>query len=167
MPMMHELKPVPGSKRKRRRVGRGHGSGLVKTAGKGTKGQKARSGGSIHPRFEGGQLPLIQRLPHKRGFTNIFRIEFQEVNLGRLAGFPAGAEVGPAEMAKAGLIKSANKPVKVLGHGAIDRALRVAAHRFTESAKAKIQAAGGGVIELGEQPKASGEESGSGTQDRN
>lgn len=145
---MHELKPAPGSKRKRRRVGRGHGSGLVKTAGKGTKGQKARSGGNIHPRFEGGQLPLIQRLPHKRGFTNIFRIEFQEVNIERFAKFPAGAEVGPAEMLAAGLIKSATRPVKVLGRGTLDRALRIFAHKFSESAKEKIQAAGGAAIEI-------------------
>ncbi|MBI2954211.1 MAG: 50S ribosomal protein L15 [Chloroflexi bacterium] len=162
---MHELKPAPGAKRKRTRVGRGHGSGLVKTAGKGTKGQKARSGRGINPRFEGGQLPLIQRLPHKRGFTNIFRIEFQELNLGRLAIFPPDAAVGPAEMARAGLIKSANKPVKVLGHGAIDRALRVSAHAFSESAEAKIKAAGGAAAKLGEKPEkeAASEEAGSGS----
>ncbi len=161
MPRMNELKPAPGAKRQRRRVGRGHGSGLVKTAGKGTKGQKARSGGSVHPRFEGGQLPLIQRLPHKRGFTNISRIEFQEVNLGKLAAFPAGAEVGPAEMAAIRLIKSATKPVKILGHGALERALSISAHRFSESAKAKIQAAGGSVTELEKQPETASEESSS------
>ncbi len=150
---MHELKPAPGSKRKQRRVGRGHGSGLVKTAGRGTKGQKARAGGKVHPRFEGGQLPLIQRLPHKRGFTNIHRIEYQELNLGKLAVFFAGATVGPEEMVRAGLIKSLNKPVKILGQGVIDRALQVAAHRFSESARAKIQAAGGSTVQIGEQPE--------------
>ncbi len=152
---MHEFKPAPGEKRKAKRVGRGHGSGLVKTAGRGTKGQKARAGGSINPRFEGGQLPIIQRLPYKRGFTNIFRVEFQEVNLGRLAGFPAGAAVGPAEMIKAGIIKSATQPVKVLSHGEFDRALRVTAHRFSASARAKIEAAGGSVALIGgDEPEA-------------
>jgi large subunit ribosomal protein L15 len=150
MVKMHELMPAPGAKRTRRRVGRGHGSGLVKTAGKGSKGQKARAGGGVHPRFEGGQLPLIQRLPHKRGFTNLSRVEYQVVNLEKLSVFAAGTDVGPIEMAEAGLIKSATKPVKILGQGDINKALRVAAHRFSGSAKAKIEAADGAVNALEE-----------------
>jgi large subunit ribosomal protein L15 len=150
---MHELKPAPGSKKTRRRVGRGHGSGLVKTAGKGTKGQKARAGGGVHPRFEGGQLPLSQRLPYKRGFTNIYRVEYQVVNLEKFRGFAADTEVGSVEMASAGIIKSANKPVKVLGYGDIKQALRISAHRFSESAKSKIEAAGGTVIVLETRPE--------------
>ncbi|MBI4317119.1 MAG: 50S ribosomal protein L15 [Chloroflexi bacterium] len=146
---MHELRPGPGARRPRRRVGRGHGSGSGTTAGKGTKGQKARAGGGVHPRFEGGQLPLVQRLPHKRGFTNIFRVEYNAVNVGRLAAFPAGAEVGPAEMVRAGLIKSALRPVKILGQGDVDRALTVRAHKFSAGAKSKIEAAGGTAAEIG------------------
>lgn len=146
---MHEIRPNRGARVARRRVGRGHGSGRGKTAGRGSKGQKARAGGGPHPRFEGGQLPIIQRLPHKRGFTNIFRVEYAEVNVGQLSRLPAGAEVGPEAMVQARLIKSTRHPVKVLGHGVLEHALKVAAHKFTESARAKIEAAGGTVVELG------------------
>lgn len=154
---MHELRPNPGAKTAPRRVGRGHGSGWVKTAGRGSKGQKARAGGGPHPRFEGGQLPLIKRLPYKRGFTNIFRVEYAEVNVGQLSRFPAGAEVTPEAMVQAGLLKSTRHPVKILGQGTIEQALKVTAHKLTESARAKIEAAGGSVVELRPSPRASEE----------
>lgn len=126
-------------------MGRGHGSGRGTTAGRGTKGQSARSGGKVHPRFEGGQLPLVQRLPYKRGFTNIFRTEYQVVNVAALDRFPEGAEVGPEDLLKAGLVKSARLPVKVLGGGELSKPLMVRANRFSASAASKIKAAGGSV----------------------
>lgn len=148
---LHDLQPPERARKKRKRVGRGNASGQGTYAGRGRKGQKARSGGTKGPYFEGGQLPLVRRLPHKRGFVNIFRVEYAEVNVDRLAAvFEAGAEVTPEAMAAAGLIKAANKLVKVLGRGELDKALTVAAHRFSASARAKIEAAGGTVQELGE-----------------
>jgi len=155
-----ELQPAPGARTKRRRLGRGHGSGRGTTAGRGTKGQKARAGGPVRPRFEGGQLPLVLRLPHKRGFHNRFRIEYQEVNLRELVAFPAGARVDPQVMARAGLIKSSLRPVKVLGVGELKQPLTVLADRFSANAKARIEAAGGRAIpvEAAEQPEAATEE---------
>ena len=144
---MHEVQPNAGARTSARRVGRGHGSGWVKTSGRGSKGQKARAGGGPHPRFEGGQLPQTKRLPHKRGFTNIFRVEYAEVNVGQLSRFPAGAEVTPETMVQARLIKSTRKPVKILGHGAIEQVLQVTAHRLTKGAREKIEAAGGTATE--------------------
>jgi len=147
---LHELKPPKGAKKSRKRVGRGNASGHGTYAGRGRKGQKARSGGAKPPYFEGGQLPLVRRLPHKRGFVNIWRVEYAPVNVDRLAAaFEAGAEVTPEAMAAAGLIKSPDMPVKVLGRGELDKPLTVTAHRFSESARAKIEAAGGTVKELG------------------
>jgi large subunit ribosomal protein L15 len=143
---LNDLRPNEGSKKKRKRVGRGISAGQGKTAGRGTKGQGARSGGGKGPYFEGGQLPLARRLPFKRGFTNIRKIYYKPVNLFRLAEFDFGnAEVTPQLMAAVGLIKSASDPVVVLGEGDIEVALKVKAHRFSETAKAKIEAAGGTV----------------------
>ncbi len=145
---LDELSPAPGSRRPRKRVGRGDGSGHGTYSGRGSKGQKARAGVHMKPGFEGGQLPLIKRLPRKRGFTNIFRVEYSVVNLAGLNRFEAGSEVGPAEMRAAGLVRTLRKPVKVLGRGQIDRALTVRAHRFSASARAAIEAAGGKVEEV-------------------
>lgn len=144
---LHELSPAPGSKKDRKRVGRGPGSGLGKTAGRGEKGQKSRSGYSRRLGFEGGQMPLIRRVP-KRGFTNIFRTEYSTVNVGELAGREdLGDRVDPDTLVAKGLVRK-GKLVKVLGDGDLDRALTVAAHKFSKSARAKIEAAGGTCEEL-------------------
>jgi large subunit ribosomal protein L15 len=140
---LHDLAPVPGSHRKRRRIGRGLGSGRGTTAGKGTKGQKARSGGGVAPYFEGGQLPLVRKLPYRRGFRNVNRVEYQAVNLADLAEFAAGATVDVTALVGAGLLKNDREKVKVLGTGDLDRALTVTAHKFSASARQKIEAAGG------------------------
>jgi large subunit ribosomal protein L15 len=146
---LHDLRPAPGAHKPKRRIGRGSGSGRGTYSGKGLKGQKARSGGGVPQYFEGGQLPMVKRLPHKRGFTNIFRIEHSEVNIARLSAFTAGSDVTPQALADAGIVKSATKhPIKILGEGELDRALNVHAHRFSASAKQKIEAAGGTVTEL-------------------
>jgi len=145
---LHELRPPEGAKKSRKRVGRGIAAGQGKTAGRGTKGQAARSGGTKGPYFEGGQLPLVRRLPYIRGFTNIFKVEYVPVNLYRLEGFDADAEITPEVLAEAGIIKSASLPIVILGDGAIDRPLAVKAHRFSSSARAKIEEAGGSVEEL-------------------
>lgn len=142
---LHNLRPAPGSKKRKKRVGRGIAAGQGKTAGRGTKGQGARSGGGKGPYFEGGQLPLVRRLPFKRGFTNIWRVEYAEVNLERLARFRKGAEVSPETLVEAGIIKSERKPVVILGRGELKKPLRVKAHRFSASAREKIEAAGGSV----------------------
>ena len=142
---LHDLRPAPGSKKDRKRVGRGISAGQGKTAGRGTKGQGARSGGVKGPYFEGGQLPLVRRLPFKRGFANIWRVEYIEINLERLAQFVAGAEVSPETLAEAGIIKSAQEPVVILGRGQLDRAITVKAHRFSAAARAGIEAAGGKI----------------------
>ena len=144
---LHELQPPEGSVRQRVRIGRGHGSGKVKTGGKGTKGQKARAGGGVPPYFEGGQLPLIRKLPYRRGFRNPFRVEFREVNVRDLGDFPAGSTVGPDEFEIAGVLRGKTGPVKVLGQGEISVKLTVRAHKFSQSAREKIEAAGG-VAEL-------------------
>jgi large subunit ribosomal protein L15 len=145
---LHDLQPPKGSTKARIRVGRGHGSGKVKTAGKGTKGQKARAGGGVPPYFEGGQLPLIRKLPYRRGFTNPFRVPFREVNVRDLAAFPAGSTVGPEEFEIAGVLRGKTGPVKVLGLGELSIALTVRADRFSAGARDKIQAAGGTVETL-------------------
>ncbi len=154
---LHELRPAKGSKKERKRVGRGDSSGSGKTAGRGTKGQKSRSGGNLPPYFEGGQLPLVRRLPRVRGFTNIFKTQFSAVNLDRLnERFGKGDEVTPATLTAAGLIKSPDELVKVLGRGELDKPLTVKAHGFSASARSKIEAAGGRVEELAmptEKPK--------------
>jgi large subunit ribosomal protein L15 len=145
---LHDLAPARGSKKAKKRIGRGPGSGLGKTAGRGHKGQKSRSGYRRRPGFEGGQMPLVRRVP-KRGFTNIFRTEYAVINLDQLAGLAAegGAELDPESLADAGLARR-GKPLKVLGNGEIDRALTVRAHAFSKSARQKIEAAGGTCEEL-------------------
>ncbi len=144
---LHDLRPAQGSKKKRKRVGRGMASGTGKTSGRGMKGQGARSGGGKGPYFEGGQLPLVRRLPFKRGFTNIHRIEYKPVNLDRLQEkFGDGdQEVTPETLVEVGIIKRSDKAVAILGRGDVTSPLKIKAHRFSESAKAKIEAAGGSV----------------------
>jgi large subunit ribosomal protein L15 len=138
----HELKPAKGSRRSRKRVGRGPGSGLGKTSGRGEKGQKSRSGYSMKRGFEGGQMPLHRRIP-KRGFKNLFRKEYLTVNVERLNAFGPGSVVDPAGLKEAGLLYKGRHDVKVLGGGDLKVALTVRAHKFTESAVRKIQEAGG------------------------
>ncbi len=145
----NELSPAPGSTKSRKRVGRGNGSGHGTYSGRGAKGQKARAGYKIKPGFEGGQLPLIKRLPQKRGFVNIFRIEYSVVNLNKLNIFEPGSEVTPERLVTAGLVKSLGQPVKILAAGDITHPLQVKAHKFSTTAKAKIEAAGGNVEEVG------------------
>jgi len=146
---LHDLQPAKGSKKKRTRVGRGISAGKGKTAGRGTKGQGSRSGGVKPPYFEGGQLPLVRRLPFKRGFNNIFRINYQEVNVGRLEElFDAGTDVTPEALAEVGLIRDAAKPIAVLGDGDLTKTLTVTAHRFSKSAVEKIATAGGSTTKL-------------------
>jgi large subunit ribosomal protein L15 len=142
------LSPAPGSRKDRKRVGRGDGSKKGSFSGRGCKGQKSRSGHRMKPGFEGGQLPIIKRLPSKRGFTNIFKTEYALVNLGDLTGFAAGAVVTAEELAKAGVIHPTQKPLKVLGSGEITQALTVKANKFSASAKTKIEAAGGKAEEV-------------------
>src|ERR1700716_1727298 len=141
--LIHELQPPDGSTRTSIRIGRGHGSGKVKTGGKGTKGQNARAGGGVPPYFEGGQLPLIRKLPYRRGFRNPFRVTFREVNVRDLANFPAGSTVGPEEFEIAGVLRGKTGPVKVLGQGELSVKLTVRAHKFSAGAQKKIEAAGG------------------------
>jgi large subunit ribosomal protein L15 len=139
---LDELRPAAGSNKKRKRVGRGEGSGHGKTSGRGHKGQGARSGGNVQPGFEGGQMPLQRRLP-KRGFHNIFRVEMAVVNLAQLDALPAGSEATPETLAQRGLVSGKNKPIKILGEGSLSKALTVKAHGFSATAKEKIEAAGG------------------------
>ncbi|MDH3272635.1 MAG: 50S ribosomal protein L15 [Gemmatimonadota bacterium] len=151
MAELHDLSPTRGSVKDRKRKGRGPGSGSGKTAGRGQKGQKSRSGGSVHPRFEGGQMPLIRRIP-KRGFKSINRTEYQIVNLRELA--RVEGDVSPESLESAGLIRSAADLVKVLGVGDVEGKLTVTAHAFSRSAREKIEAAGGSVTVLGSTPDA-------------
>jgi len=146
MAELHNLSPVPGSTKNRKRVGRGPGSGTGKTSGRGENGQNSRSGGGVGPGFEGGQMPLHRRIP-KRGFTNINRVEYQVVNVGSLSEL-AGDVDGPALRA-AGLVRSLRKPIKILGDGELTSAVHVTAHAFSSSARSKIEAAGGTAKVLG------------------
>lgn len=141
---LHELQPAPGSKRERKRVGRGPGSGTGKTAGRGHKGQKSRAGFRRRPGFEGGQMPLIRRVP-KRGFHNLFRREYAVVNLAQLA--ELAGEVTPETLAEAGLVRPGAR-VKILGDGEVSSGLTVRAHKFSGSARRKIEAAGGTCEEI-------------------
>ena len=145
----NELSPTPGSKRGRKQVGRGDGSGHGTYCGRGSKGQKSRSGFRTKPGFEGGQLPLIRRLPRKRGFTNIFKKNYSLVNLDELNKFEAGSEVTPETLVAAGVVRSLRQPIKILAGGDITYPLSVKANRFSAAAKAKIEAAGGTVEEIG------------------
>lgn len=144
----NELRPPPGAKHKRKFVGRGNGSGHGTYSGRGLKGQKARSGGGVRLGFEGGQLALIKRLPRKRGFTNIFKTEYNIVNVGQLAVFAPGSEVTPEELLRAGLISTVDRPTKILGTGDIKHPLLVSADRFSSSAEKKIVAAGGSAKQV-------------------
>ena len=143
------LSPNPGSRHARKRVGRGNGSGHGTYSGRGCNGQKSRAGYKIRPGFEGGQLPLIKRLPRKRGFTNIFRIEYDTVSLDKLNIFEPGTEVTTEKLLAARLIKSLRHPVKILADGDINHALVIRANKFSVTAKAKIEAAGGKAEEVG------------------
>jgi large subunit ribosomal protein L15 len=143
---LHTVTPAKGSKHSRKRVGRGPGSGLGKTAGKGHKGQKQRSGYARMAGFEGGQMPLVRRVP-KRGFTNIFRTEYAVLNVSDLASLEGAGDVNPEVLVRHGLVR-AGQPVKILGDGEIGTALRVTANKFSKSARAKIEAAGGTCEEL-------------------
>lgn len=141
---LHELTPAAGSKKTRTRVGRGLGSGLGKTSGRGQKGQNSRSGGGVRPGFEGGQMPLYRRLP-KRGFKNIFANEYAEVNIGQLNVFEDGATVDPVALIEAGILKNVRDGIRILGNGTLEKKLTVVANGFTKSAEEKIVAAGGKV----------------------
>ena len=145
---LETISPSPGSRKARKRVGRGDGSGHGTYSGRGCKGQKSRAGYRMKPGFEGGQLPLIKRLPRLRGFTNIFRIEYSVVNLTRLNVFEPESEVDLEKLITAGIVKSLRRPVKILGEGDIDRPLSVKAHKFSAAARTKIEAAGGTVEEV-------------------
>lgn len=148
---LNSIKPAKGSTHKKKRVGRGPGTGLGKTAGRGEKGQKSRSGYSRKIGFEGGQMPLHRRLP-KRGFTNIFKKRWLEVSLAALeSAFKADEEINPEVLHERGVIKKAKHDVVVLGNGELSKALRVSAHRFTKSAREKIEKAGGTATEIGNQ----------------
>ncbi|MCS0674564.1 50S ribosomal protein L15 [Cytobacillus firmus] len=139
---LHELKPAEGSRQERKRKGRGIGSGNGKTAGKGHKGQNARSGGGVRPGFEGGQTPLFQRLP-KRGFTNVNRKEYAVVNLDALNRFEDGAEVTPELLIETGVVSNEKAGIKILAKGKVEKKLTVKAHKFSSAAKEAIEAAGG------------------------
>ncbi len=143
----HELRPPRGAKKNRKRIGRGNASGHGTYSGKGIKGQQSSSGYKTRPGFEGGQTPLIRRLPHRRGFNNPFRVEYQPINLKELTRVD-GADVTPESLRDAGVIRSVRKPIKILGDGELSDALTVKVHRVSASARAKIEAAGGTVEEL-------------------
>ena len=145
---LNELSPAPGSRKNKKRVGRGNGSGHGTYSGRGCKGEKARAGFKMRPGFEGGQLPIIKRLPRKRGFTNNFRIGYSVVNMNKLDIFESGSEVTPEKLLSAGLVKSLRQPVKILAAGDITHPLVVKAHKFSTAAKAKIEAVGGSVEEV-------------------
>lgn len=141
---LHDLSPAPGSNKDVFRVGRGHGSGNGKTAGKGHKGQNARSGGGVRPGFEGGQMPLHRRVP-KRGFVNIFRKQYAIVNIEDLNRFENGADIDTDMLIKAGLVKKQLDGIKILGNGKLEKKLNVSAKAFSKSAKEKIEQVGGKV----------------------
>jgi large subunit ribosomal protein L15 len=145
MANLHDLSPSPGSHRNRKRIGRGNGSGHGGTSTKGHKGLKARTGGKVHPRREGGQTPLVRRIP-KRGFKSLERVEYQVINVRDLA--RVEGDVTIEALKAAGLIGSVHRPVKVLGEGDMSRAASVSAHAFSKSARAKIEGAGGSVTVL-------------------
>ncbi len=141
---LSNLSPAPGSNKKNKRIGRGIGSGHGKTAGKGHKGQKARSGGKVRPGFEGGQMPLYRRLP-KRGFKNPFRIEYNVVNLDIIARFDEGTKITPELLGEIGILKNKTNPIKVLGRGVIEKKYEIVTHKISANAKEAIEKAGGTV----------------------
>ena len=144
---LDSLSPVKGSVSKKKRIGRGHGSGLGKTSGRGHKGAGQRSGNKKRAWFEGGQMPLARRLP-RRGFTNIFKEKFQIVNIGDLMNLKDGLTIDPVSLKNSGLIRSSLKPVKILGNGSIEKKIKISASAFSIVAKEKIEKAGGEVIIL-------------------
>lgn len=146
--LQHELRPAPGARRSRKRIGRGNATGQGTYAGKGLKGQKARTGNDLRIGFEGGQLALVARLARKRGFTNKWRAEYEWVNVGQLDRFDANEQVTPELLARNGVIRRTKLPLKVLGDGAVGKPLSVSAHAFSASARAKIESAGGHVEQL-------------------
>lgn len=146
---LYDLRPAEGSKKKRKRVARGNAGKGGTYAGRGRKGQNARSGGGKQPYFEGGQLPLVRRLPRKRGFVNIFRVPYRIVNIGRLeTEFEPNDDISPETLLNRGLIKKGKNPVKVLAEGELTKPLTIKAHAFSKGAKSQIEAVGGQVIEL-------------------
>jgi large subunit ribosomal protein L15 len=146
---LHDLRPAEGSSKKRKRVGRGTGSGKGKTSTRGTKGQRSRTGGNVHPAFEGGQISLVKRMPKLRGFNNRFKVEYTPVNLDALdSTFEANTEVTPELLAALGLTGKLTEPVVVLARGEITKALKLKVHRISATAKQKIEAAGGSVETL-------------------
>jgi large subunit ribosomal protein L15 len=144
---LHELQPAVGSRQSKKRVGRGNGSGLGKTSGKGQKGQKARSGGGVRPGFEGGQMPLTRRIP-KRGFKNIFAKQYTTINVDELSVFEEGTEITAEFLKEIGFINKINDGLKVLGDGELDVKLTVKAKKFTKTAREKIENAGGTAEEI-------------------
>jgi len=150
----NDISPAAGSRHASKRVGRGDGSGHGTYSGRGSKGQKVRAGNrKYRPGFEGGQLPLIKRLPRKRGFTNIFRTEYSIVSIRQLNTFKSGSKVTPDKLKAAGMIKTLAKPIKILADGEIDHPVTVQANKFSASAKAKIESAGGKVEEVADAAK--------------
>ena len=147
---LHDLKPNPGAKKDRKRIGRGHGSGSGKTAGRGTKGQNARTSGGVRPYHMGGNLPFFRKLPFLRGegFTPINRVRYTEINLEKLAGFEAGSEVTPESLLTAKIVRDLDKPIKIMGRGDIKVALKFQVHKVTEGARQKIEEAGGSIETL-------------------
>ncbi len=144
---LQDLKPNEGSKQKRKRIGRGHGSGSGKTSGRGVKGQNSRNGGGVRLYHQGGNLPFFRKLPFMRGegFSPLNRVRYAEVNLDALHGFAAGAEVTPESLAEAGVLKDKNKPIKIMGRGDVNVALKIKVHKVTDGARQKIEKAGGSV----------------------
>lgn len=149
MPLrLDDLRSDPGANKDRKRIGRGHGSGKGKTAGRGTKGQKSRTGGGVRWGFEGGQLPIQKRLPYKRGFTNIFKAKWEVVNLESLVNLPADQPITPEILLAHGVIRGLDFPVKILGDGEVTAPIMIQAHAFSASAREKIEAAGGTIETL-------------------
>lgn len=146
---LDDLRSAPGAFKPRKRVGRGHGSGHVKTAGRGTKGQNARTGGRVRLGFEGGQNPIYRRMPYKRGFVNRFRVEYEVLNLGQLEALGLEGDVTPEALYAVGAIGDLKRPLKILGDGTVRRAYRIQAHKFSASARVKIEAAGGTAEVIG------------------
>ena len=146
--MEHLVVPSPGARKRRKRVGRGDAAGQGSYGGRGMKGQKSRSGYHTRPGFEGGQLPLVKGLPTQRGFHNQFKTRYSLIKVEDLAGFEAGQQVTPEILYRQGMVSSLRFPVKVLGNGELGKALQVSAHKFTQSAREKIEAAGGTVEEI-------------------
>lgn len=142
---LHELKPRPGATKRRKRVGRGRSAGQGKTAGRGTKGQGARSGSGGKLHHQGGNLPYFRRLPFKRGFTNIRRVTWNEINLDSLNAFRSKAVITPESLKKAGMLRNLRNPVVLLGRGEVSKSLKVRVHRVSQSARSKIEAAGGTI----------------------